>query len=212
MYKNFEKGRSMIEMLGVLAIIAVLSVGGIAGYSKAMEKYKVNKAIEGYSYLIQNLLEYKPNFAKSNLTPDSDNKKYLAGFIKDANIVPENWKSDNYVGVIDSVGNKIVPFWEQTKFVIDIYLNAHGNAQSASYQQQLCVALFTNLAYSNADVIPSIVLFYTYENWKIEMRYNNSNYKDENAKCFSEMTTADVSKGCRNCLSGNGICSVTIIF
>ena len=30
-------GRSMIEMLGVLAIIAVLSVGGIAGYSKAME-------------------------------------------------------------------------------------------------------------------------------------------------------------------------------
>ena len=38
-------GRSMIEMLGVLAIIAVLSVGGIAGYSKAMEKFKVNKAI-----------------------------------------------------------------------------------------------------------------------------------------------------------------------
>lgn len=37
MYKNFEKGRSMIEMLGVLAIIGVLSVGGIAGYSKAME-------------------------------------------------------------------------------------------------------------------------------------------------------------------------------
>ena len=31
-------GRSMIEMLGVLAIVGVLSVGGIAGYSKAMEK------------------------------------------------------------------------------------------------------------------------------------------------------------------------------
>ena len=30
-------------MLGVLAIIAVLSVGGIAGYSKAMEMYKINK-------------------------------------------------------------------------------------------------------------------------------------------------------------------------
>ena len=28
-----ESGRSMIEMLGVLAIIGVLSVGGIAGYS-----------------------------------------------------------------------------------------------------------------------------------------------------------------------------------
>ena len=32
-------GRSMIEMLGVLAIIGVLSVGGIAGYSKAMLNY-----------------------------------------------------------------------------------------------------------------------------------------------------------------------------
>ena len=28
MYKNFETGRSMIEMLGVLAIVGVLSVGG----------------------------------------------------------------------------------------------------------------------------------------------------------------------------------------
>ena len=46
MYKNLEKGRSMIEMLGVLAIIGVLSVGGIAGYSKAMEKWKINKTIE----------------------------------------------------------------------------------------------------------------------------------------------------------------------
>ncbi len=38
-------GRSMIEMLGVLAIIGVLSVGGIAGYSKAMEKIHINKIV-----------------------------------------------------------------------------------------------------------------------------------------------------------------------
>ena len=41
-----ETGRSMIEMLGVLAIIGVLSVGGIAGYSKAMYKMKMNKTID----------------------------------------------------------------------------------------------------------------------------------------------------------------------
>ena len=44
--KNSENGRSMIEMLGVLAIIAVLSVGGIAGYSKAMDKFKMEAASE----------------------------------------------------------------------------------------------------------------------------------------------------------------------
>ena len=42
MTNSCEKGRSMIEMLGVLAIVGVLSVGGIAGYSKAMGKYKTN--------------------------------------------------------------------------------------------------------------------------------------------------------------------------
>ena len=43
-------GRSMIEMLGVLAIIGVLSVGGIAGYSKAMMKWKIDKAVEEYNF------------------------------------------------------------------------------------------------------------------------------------------------------------------
>ena len=42
-------GRSMVEMLGVLAIIGVLSVGAIAGYSKAMMKYKLNKQAEAFN-------------------------------------------------------------------------------------------------------------------------------------------------------------------
>ena len=41
-----ETGRSMVEMLGVLAIIGVLSVGGIAGYTLAMRKYKVNNLVD----------------------------------------------------------------------------------------------------------------------------------------------------------------------
>ena len=50
-----QVGRSMIEMLGVLAIIGVLSVGGIAGYSKAMTKYRINKASDQISQLAQNI-------------------------------------------------------------------------------------------------------------------------------------------------------------
>ena len=48
-------GRSMIEMLGVLAIIAVLSVGGIAGYSKAMQKFKLNRWKDDIITLTSNL-------------------------------------------------------------------------------------------------------------------------------------------------------------
>ncbi|MBP5343849.1 MAG: type II secretion system protein [Alphaproteobacteria bacterium] len=40
-----ESGRSMVEMLGVLAIIGVLSVGGIAGYTMAMNKYRANEIV-----------------------------------------------------------------------------------------------------------------------------------------------------------------------
>lgn len=44
--QNCQSGRSMIEMLGVLAIIGVLSVGGLAGYSKMMMQYKINAAMQ----------------------------------------------------------------------------------------------------------------------------------------------------------------------
>ena len=40
--KKHESGRSMVEMLGVLAIIGVLSVGGIAGYSLSMRRHRAN--------------------------------------------------------------------------------------------------------------------------------------------------------------------------
>ena len=41
-----QSGRSMVEMLGVLAIIGVLSVGGIAGYSLSMRKHRANGVID----------------------------------------------------------------------------------------------------------------------------------------------------------------------
>ena len=44
--KQFEKGRSMIEMLGVLAIIGVLSVGGLSGYTMAMNRHRANQILD----------------------------------------------------------------------------------------------------------------------------------------------------------------------
>ena len=38
-----QSGRSMVEMLGVLAIVGVLSIGGIMGYSYGMDKYRANE-------------------------------------------------------------------------------------------------------------------------------------------------------------------------
>lgn len=56
MIKINEFGRSMVEMLGVLSVIGVLSAGGLAGYGKAMHKYRIQKAI---SYITDALIEYQ---------------------------------------------------------------------------------------------------------------------------------------------------------
>ena len=45
MTKGDESGRSMVEMLGVLAIMGVLAIGGIAGYRYAMDKYNANEIL-----------------------------------------------------------------------------------------------------------------------------------------------------------------------
>ena len=44
--KQQQSGRSMVEMLGVLAIIGVLSIGGIAGYTLSMRRYRANQVID----------------------------------------------------------------------------------------------------------------------------------------------------------------------
>lgn len=38
--KANQNGRSIMEMLGVLAVVGILSVGGIAGFSTAMSNIK----------------------------------------------------------------------------------------------------------------------------------------------------------------------------
>ena len=94
MKNNNQSGRSMIEMLGVLAIIGVLSVGGIAGYSKAMMKFKINKSIDQVSQIvantrtlyarqknyksINNKIMYKANLAPREMFEDSGSGSYAA--------------------------------------------------------------------------------------------------------------------------------------
>ena len=56
MFHKSQIGRSMIEMLGVLAIIGVLSVGGLAGYSKAVRSFQLSEMM---TYLEKMKMEIK---------------------------------------------------------------------------------------------------------------------------------------------------------
>ena len=65
-------GRSMVEMLGVLAIIGVLSAGALAGYNKAMMQHKLNKNTQEVGYLLSTVIynSDKLKDASFNLIPE----------------------------------------------------------------------------------------------------------------------------------------------
>jgi len=84
----------MIEMLGVLAIIGVLSVGGIAGYSKAMHKYRINKTIEQITLIAGNVRTFfAPQRNYEGLGPCS-NDDANCKLIKKAKLMPDEMWDD----------------------------------------------------------------------------------------------------------------------
>ncbi len=70
-YMAGETGRSMIEMLGVLAIIGVLSVGGIAGYTSAMRSHRTNEILNATSMLYMMGLAQNAGEGTGTLTFDT---------------------------------------------------------------------------------------------------------------------------------------------
>ncbi len=101
--KFYQYGRSMVEMLGVLAIIGVLSVGAIAGYSKAMMKYKLNKQAEAFNMLLANALQISPQIPKS-----SSGQEFHLDVLQKLNLVPDGIRYDETADrFFDNFGNRM---------------------------------------------------------------------------------------------------------
>ena len=190
-------GRSMIEMLGVLAIIAVLSVGGIAGYSKAMEKWKVNKAIGEYSYLIQGLLEHIDNIRKM------PNNTGLVNVVDAKGLVPASWKKSGPRDMTDNNGNRIRIFSRNQYLVIDMYLgelkqNSEGKLLSPSFSSAFCTELMQNVVYPLQDA-----LSYAWFTNSGTSYWGNS-YCVNGRKCIRDLSLAEINKICNYCKAEAG--------
>ncbi|MBO6281173.1 MAG: hypothetical protein J6N49_01435 [Alphaproteobacteria bacterium] len=101
-----ESGRSMIEMLGVLAIIGVLSVGGIAGYSKAMMQYKINKTADQITQIVGNVRTLFASQKSYNITCVNSSDSGCK-IIKKAHLAPEEMWNTSGTGLENPFGGDV---------------------------------------------------------------------------------------------------------
>ncbi len=203
MYKNFETGRSMIEMLGVLAIIGVLSVGGIAGYSKSMEKFKVDKAVSEYSYLIQGLLEHITEIQNLSSAGETNQNYDIANVVFATNLVPETWvKGNDPISMRDACGNAINVFSRNQHLVIDMYLGGiskdeDGNGVSLSFSPKFCFSLMQNVVKPLSSAL-----------FRVFLTYGETFYGDNvcrhDIKCIRNLSLSEMKQTCDYCTKESG--------
>ncbi len=83
-FRDYQSGRSMIEMLGVLAIIGVLSAGGIAGYTMAMATFKSNKAMD----MVQIISAQAKQLYGDDFSGISESTMYSLGYLSSEYMKP----------------------------------------------------------------------------------------------------------------------------
>ena len=101
--KSSQLGRSMIEMLGVLAIIVVLSLGSISAYSRAMFKHQLNVFAESFNTFLNNVFAMWPEVQRQN---NGQKKTVLNSFFADTSQLPNNISYD-----------------PQSKYLVDVFKN-----------------------------------------------------------------------------------------
>ncbi|MDY4689421.1 MAG: type II secretion system protein [Alphaproteobacteria bacterium] len=202
-------GRSMIEMLGVLAIIGVLSVGGIAGYSKAMEKWKVNKLIGEYTEFMFNAIEHADDIRKV------PNGSGYADIMQPLNAIPTSWTYDNASNVHDRLNNRIQIWRGGSDLVFEIYLleeyEVKDSYSLAEQRVQLCRELFLNFVQPLSEFVD-----YSYV-WRGDAQTLNplwygNNYCGADKKCLKNVTLAEINAACHTCGDSNGTCSIVITY
>lgn len=212
MSKNSEKGRSMIEMLGVLAIVGVLSVGGIAGYSKAMEKFKMNQLIEEHRNVVFTLLEYQKDIRES---VDMTGAKTI-DLLDKLNAIPQKWEKHSETLLKDSMGNYVVPwsvaedegaerYWD---IMYEILL-VNKNENVLSYDASGCEKIIMNFG----KPLNNLWRYFFYADGKnAHKKYYGKDMCKEGRKCFSDITWNDARDICKVCDVQAQDCAIVFAF
>ena len=201
MRKVCELGRSMVEMLGVLAIIGVLSVGGIAGYSKAMRKHKLNKFSDGFNQLLNEAIRLNPILESSISMSKSINESIF----ETLNLMPEGmtYKADYIYDIFNNQLNYYYGYHNEGRTLenyFSITLSTDGN-RITQEKSEVCHMILL-AAKENSENIENIQ---TRNN--VGTSYTSTTlYGDKSCAkrpdlCLKSATIDDIDNICYSCLS-----------
>ena len=198
-------GRSMIEMLGVLAIVGVLSVGGIAGYSKALMKWKSNVQKNMLAELLTNMIKIKYNLDKKSTSFDNITYVFEAmGALPEGITYKNNYmydKEDNLIWIdygLSSWKNEDGSVSTQFSYVIRFYYKI-GIGNLTVPAKDFCLNLLESAKTIAEDVV------YIKTNYHDSSIWNDSGQNVMyTKKSFATATMADMQQKCNMVIKEDG--------
>lgn len=185
-----QSGRSMVEMLGVLAIIGVLSVGAIAGYSKAMMKYKLNKQAEQLNQLVNTVSQY-------HMQIHSENAISLVPIFKKLNVIPVEMIKDVSDTIYDVFGNEItITSYNYHGFYV-ANLNYYIDLSNQNNIEVCRNVINTTKENSQSVYYLESIADWGTENAKQKILCGDAYCGDTNRRCINSVSVVDIDNICR---------------
>ena len=181
-----QLGRSMVEMLGVLAIIGVLSVGAISGYSNAMTKHKLNKQTEQIGFIMDNVHINLDAIKRSKAETGQD----IINLLKAMQIIPNEMIKDNTKFIYDVYNNRI-------------YIQNHSGGGNFYFEFKMNVG-------KNKDSCINLIQIGKLRSkllWRIRIEASKNyymagdSYCTSSEKCLKDMTLPEMEEYCNTCVN-----------
>ena len=202
---SIQQGRSMVEMIGVLAIIGVLSVGAISGYASAMNKHKLNKLTQQYNTLIAAVGKYHGslnNFKETDVK--TGNGVSLIPYLKVLNEIPvEMIRPNTNAAIYDIYKNSIDIYRHDTGYtgmIVNIVKSSNGI--------ETCEKL-TQISIPFADELYSLM-------FRVSHEANYTSYYgkgcQKNQKCLKDLNLSSIHDLCKTCEESLNSCTFLLMF
>ncbi len=201
-----QNGRSMLEMLGVLAIVGILSVGGISAFSTAMFKHKTIKEVEKYNLFVQDVMMHKTQILKSGDAMGTSQWVFFTKDVEKLGILPIGWRVKGSQ-IYDTMGHRFNLYSSipARNIVIGAYLNTTKEQKTDTL---FCTQIWQSFILPNQEWIGNVWL--NGAGGKSGQYYGTHTCTPKK-KCLSNITITDIQSFCRSCAEET-VCNIITTF